>query len=42
MENEERTQARVNLDKELRYFRLAAKKASNYPNWLKKCGGCWA
>jgi transcriptional regulator with XRE-family HTH domain len=36
MENEERMQARANLDKEQRYFRVAAKKASNYPNWLRR------
>lgn len=36
MENEERMQARAKLDKELRYFKMAAKKASNYPNWLRR------
>src|SRR5580700_5307721 len=36
MENEERMRAQVNLDKELRYFKMAAKKASNYPNWLRR------
>jgi transcriptional regulator with XRE-family HTH domain len=36
MENEERMQARANLDKELRYFKIAAKKASNYPKWLRR------
>ena len=36
MENEERMQARAKLDKEQRYFRVAARKASNYPNWLRR------
>src|SRR5579862_5692452 len=36
MENEERMRAQVNLDKELRYFKMAAKKTSNYPNWLRR------
>lgn len=36
MENAERVLAREKLDRELRYFRIAGKKASFYPRWLKR------
>ena len=36
MESEDRALARENLDRELRYFRIAGKKASYYPKWLKR------
>jgi transcriptional regulator with XRE-family HTH domain len=36
MEHEERVMAREKLDKEQRYFRIAARKASYYPRWLKR------
>lgn len=36
MENEKRTVARTNLDKELRYFRMAGKKMPYSPRWLRR------
>ncbi len=36
MESEERVMAREKLDREMRYFRIAARKASSYPQWLKR------
>jgi transcriptional regulator with XRE-family HTH domain len=36
MENEERVLARERMDREQRYFRIAAKKASYSPQWLKR------
>ena len=36
MENEKRVVARANLDKELRYFRMAGRKMSYCPKWLRR------
>jgi ribosome-binding protein aMBF1 (putative translation factor) len=36
MENEERVLARERMDKEQRYFRIAGKKASYLPQWLRR------
>ena len=36
MENEERVLARERMDKEQRYFRIAGKKGSYLPQWLRR------
>jgi len=36
MDNEERVLVRARMDREQRYFRIAAKKASYSPQWLKR------
>ena len=36
MESEERVLARARMDREQRYFRIAGKKASYSPQWLRK------
>ena len=36
MENEKRVVARANLDKELRYFRMAGRKMPYCPKWLRR------
>ena len=36
MGSEERAIEREKLERELRYFRIAARKASSYPKWLRR------
>jgi transcriptional regulator with XRE-family HTH domain len=36
MVNEERAMKREKMDREQRYFRIAGKKASYYPQWLRR------